>query len=319
MDFGPDGMLYIAAGDGGSGGDPGNRAQDVGQLLGKILRIDVDEDDFPADPDRNYAVPAGNPFASGGGAGEIWAYGLRNPWRNSFDALTGDLYIADVGQNTREEINFQPAATGGSNYGWKVMEGTLCFNDSVASNPPCFDAALEPPIHEYGHGGAPDGGFSVTGGFVYRGPIASLQGLYFFADFVSDQIWSFRFNGMDLSEFTNWTQQLSPNLGSLNNIVSFAEDALLNLYLVDLDGGLYKFSTASHQCSGSIVVLMDRVFAPTTITACEATHSITAGPGVVVETGADLSFNAQTVVLRPGFEAQNGSAFRATTFSYIVP
>jgi hypothetical protein len=238
--FGPDGYLYICAGDGGAGNDPGNRAQDVtNQRLGKILRIDVNGDDFPADPLRNYAVPPTNPFVGIEGDDEIWAYGLRNPWRASFDRLTGDLYIADVGQNQREEVNFQPASsTGGENYGWRVMEGFRCNipGDSL----PCNDPSFVMPIHDYPHSGPPDGGFSITGGYVYRGPITALQGVYFFADFVTEQIWSFRYDGVNLTDFTNRTQDLAPDVGAVNSVSSFGEDAEGNLYIVDLGGEVFR-------------------------------------------------------------------------------
>lgn len=243
--FGPDGYFYICAGDGGSGNDPGNRAQDItNQHLGKIMRVDVHGDDFPADPLRNYAIPATNPFVGITGDDEIWAYGLRNPWRASFDRLTGDFYIADVGQNQREEINFQPAeSTGGENYGWRVMEGFRCniSNDSL----PCNDPSFVPPIHDYSHSGAPNGGQSISGGYVYRGPVAGLQGIYFFADYVSSQIWSFRYDGVSKTEFTNRTEELTPDVGSINNISSFGEDAVGNLYIVDLDGEIFKITCES--------------------------------------------------------------------------
>jgi glucose/arabinose dehydrogenase len=237
LGFGPDGFLYIAAGDGGSGNDPGNRAQDItDQRLGKILRIDVNGDDFPADQTRNYAIPSDNPFVGTTGDDEIWAYGLRNPWRPSFDRLTGDLYIADVGQNQVEEINFQPASSrGGENYGWRVMEGTRC---NISNDPlPCNSPSFMPPIHEYTHSGPPDGGFSITGGYVYRGPIVPLQGIYFFADYVSNQIWSFRFDGANKTDFINRTAELSADAGTVRSISSFGEDTLGNLYITNLDDG----------------------------------------------------------------------------------
>ncbi len=240
LGFGPDGFLYISTGDGGNANDPGNRAQDItDQRLGKILRIDVNGDDFPVDANRNYAIPNNNPFVGTTGDDEIWAYGLRNPWRPSFDRFTGDFYIADVGQNQREWINFQPASsTGGENYGWRVMEGTRCNfpNDPL----PCNDPSFTPPIHEYLHSGAPDGGNSVTGGYVYRGRITELWGIYFFADYVSNQIWSFRFDGMNKTEFMNRATQLSPDVGSIGSISSFGEDAAGNLYIVDLGGEVFK-------------------------------------------------------------------------------
>lgn len=240
LGFGPDGYLYICAGDGGSGNDPGNRAQDItDQRLGKILRLDINGDDFPADATRNYAIPPDNPFVGTAGDDEIWAYGLRNPWRASFDRLTGDFYIADVGQNQVEEINFQPASsTGGENYGWRVMEGTRC---NIPNDPlPCSDPSFTPPIHEYLHSGGLDGGQSISGGYVYRGPIREIQGTYFFADYVSSQIWSFRFDGANKTDFVNRTAELSPDAGSIESISSFGEDVAGNLYIVDLGGEIFK-------------------------------------------------------------------------------
>jgi glucose/arabinose dehydrogenase len=176
LQFGPDGYLYIGMGDGGSAGDPGNRAQDLGQLLGKLLRIDVNS----AAP----YIPPTNPFVGTPGArGEIWARGLRNPWRFSFDRLTGDLFIADVGQSSREEVDFQPAnSTGGQNYGWRRMEGTACFNPSSG----CNDGSLTLPIIEYDH----SQGCSITGGYRYRGTGSpSLFATYLFGDLCSGRIW----------------------------------------------------------------------------------------------------------------------------------
>jgi glucose/arabinose dehydrogenase len=235
--FGPDGYLYIASGDGGSSNDPGNRAQTItDMLLGKMLRIDVDGDDFPDDDERNYAVPPSNPFVGGAGDDEIWAFGLRNPWRSSFDRATGDLYIADVGQSAREEVNFQPAGSpGGENYGWRCMEGTRCTGLSGCT---CNDTALTMPIHEYSH----DFGCSITGGYVYRGAEAPhLRGTYFFADFCSSEIWSFRFDGQDKTDFQNRTAELAPrDGGAINSIASFGEDARGELYIVDLGGSVFR-------------------------------------------------------------------------------
>jgi glucose/arabinose dehydrogenase len=243
--FGPDGYLYIGAGDGGSGNDPSNNAQDVtNNLLGKILRIDVDGDDFPGDPERTYAVPPDNPFVGIAGDDEIWVYGLRNPWRASFDRTTGDLYIGDVGQSGREEVNFQSAqSVGGENYGWRIMEGTRCNIDTDLIA--CDSASLTPPIHEYAQGGAPDGGCSIIGGFVYRGPISELAGLYIFGDFCSSQIWSLRYDGADVTEFANCTADITPDIGSIDGISSFGEDDVGNLYVVDLDGELFVLASPS--------------------------------------------------------------------------
>ena len=237
--FGPDGYLYISTGDGGSGDDPGNRAQDItNQLLGKILRIDINRDQFPADAQRNYAVPSSNPFVGRAGDDEIWAYGLRNPWRMSFDRETGDLYIGDVGQRAREEISFQPAASeGGENYGWRVMEGFRCFDNSqTGSNPPCGHTSLVPPLHDYPR----SSGFSVTGGYVYRGPIDELDGKYFFADYGSARIWSIEHDGTTVTEFLEWTDTFVPDVGQIDEISAFGEDAFGNLYVVDLGGEVFK-------------------------------------------------------------------------------
>jgi glucose/arabinose dehydrogenase len=186
MAFGPDGYLYIGMGDGGDGHDPGERAENLTTLLGKMLRIDVSGED--------YAVPSDNPFSPASGAKtEIWAYGLRNPWKFSFDRLTGDLYIADVGQQYFEEINFQPASsTGGENYGWDTLEGFHCHEPAQG----CEAEGTVLPIIEYDH----SEGVSVTGGYVYRGSqLPSLQGKYFFADFGSGTIWVAQSNGGEWS------------------------------------------------------------------------------------------------------------------------
>ncbi len=204
--FGPDGYLYIAMGDGASGND---YSQDItNNLLGKMLRLDVDGDDFPEDPTKNYGIPADNPFVGVEGDDEIWAYGLRNPWRNAFDRQTGDLYIADVGSSDWEEINFQSAASsGGENYGWWCMEADVCTGWGGCT---CFDESLTDPIHVYSHAGNPYR-CSITGGEVYRGcAIPGLSGTYFFADFCSEQIWSFRYLGSKLTELTDRTFELDP-------------------------------------------------------------------------------------------------------------
>lgn len=210
--FGPDGYLYIGMGDGGAADDPEERGQDRQELLGKMLRIDVNQ--LP------YTIPAGNPFANSDDTRpEIWALGLRNPWRFSFDHLTGDLYIADVGQGDYEEINFQPASSrGGENYGWNVMEGNHCFQGQNC-NPDPFSL----PITEYTHN---EGGCSVTGGYVYRGSrYSQLAGNYFFGDYCTGTIWSLYHapNGQ-------WLENLVLQSGLI--IASFGQDAAGELYLV---------------------------------------------------------------------------------------
>ena len=225
MAFGPDGYLYIALGDGGSGGDPGNRAQDSTTVLGKILRIDVD---VPA----GYAIPPTNPFVGRPNwREEIWDLGLRNPWRFSFDRLTGDIYIGDVGQGTWEEIDFELAATGGQNFGWRRKEGDHCYNPSMNCE---VGFTLVDPIEEYSH----SFGCSVTGGYVYRGcAIPDLQGTYFYGDFCSGRVWSFKYDGITLTDSTERTGELNP--GTLS-ISSFGEDWNGELYIVHYGGTLYK-------------------------------------------------------------------------------
>lgn len=221
LKFGPDGFLYITMGDGGSGGDPLNSGQNRQSLLGKILRIDVDVD-FGL-----YKVPPDNPFVGDNAyLPEIWSLGWRNPWRFSFDRLTGDMWVADVGQNQREEINFEASGDGGRNYGWRCYEGSLPYNTN--SCPPA--STFTPPAFEYNN---PALGCSVTGGFVYRGVrFPELEGMYIFADFCSGRWWGTRFNATDssfttvlLSDWTNF------------EYATFGEDVWGELYVSELSGG----------------------------------------------------------------------------------
>jgi len=238
--FGPDGFLYVALGDGGSACDPGQRAQDLNALLGKMLRIDVHGDDFPNDVLRDYAIPPDNPFVGLSGADEVWAYGLRNPWRPSFDRLTGDLWIADVGQNAIEEIDFQPASSaGGENYGWDCKEGTQCASVSGCGSGACdcADPNLVDPIYEYTH----SDDCSITGGYVYRGcAIPDLVGQYFFADFCSARIWTMTYDGLNVT-VQERTAELTPGGGlPIDSITSFGEDAFGELYICDRGGEIFK-------------------------------------------------------------------------------
>ncbi len=227
MEFGPDGYLYIASGDGGSAGDPGNRAQSLTTLLGKLLRIDVD-----GNSNGNYGIPADNPYAGSTSAmEEIWAYGLRNPWRFSFDRSTGDLWIADVGQNAIEEINMVASTVGGVNYGWRCYEGNSPFN---LSGCPTSDAFTF-PIAQYTHTGSGAFKCSITGGYRYRGTAQpSLLGLYFFADFCSDEIGILEQSG------ANWNMTFTPAFTG-NGWTTFGEDINGELYIAGIDSDtVYK-------------------------------------------------------------------------------
>ncbi|HZG47673.1 MAG TPA: PQQ-dependent sugar dehydrogenase [Allosphingosinicella sp.] len=236
--FGPDDNLYIATGDGGGSGDPANNAQNINVLLGKMLRIDPSVDGFPSDPARDYRIPPGNP-PSAGGRPEIWALGLRNPYRASFDAVTGALWIGDVGQGRREEISVMTEQDAGANFGWRVLEGTLVFNGTPT-------AGMVPPVLEYAHGTGPREGRSVTGGYVYRGPIEALQGQYFFGDFISGNIWSVRLRDITLGttlfsdRFILRRSDFTPNAGTIGNISSFGVDQAQNLYIVEFDGEIFR-------------------------------------------------------------------------------
>jgi glucose/arabinose dehydrogenase len=215
--FGPDGFLYLGLGDGGG---PGGRGQDLSDLLGSILRIDVRS----GDP---YTVPTDNPFVGQPNArAEVWSYGLRNPWRFTFDRGTGDLYIADVGQGQREEIDVSTPAEGagkGVNYGWNIMEGSQCFGGSG-----CDQAGLTLPVLEYNH----SQGCSITGGYVYRGSaIPALQGHYFYSDFCQRWVRSFRYAGGVATEEASW-----PTLVTGGTIVSFGEDAAGEMYILEAEG-----------------------------------------------------------------------------------
>lgn len=240
LGFGPDGFLYIASGDGGSGNDPNNRAQDVESYMGKILRIDVDRDDYPTDPNRNYGIPSGNPYAGGvSGLDEIWATGLRNPWRCSFDRATGDFWIGDVGQNSREEINFWPAGSpAGPNFGWRVYEGTRSTGFSGGS----AGTNYVTPVFEYDR----NSGYSVTGGYVYRGNgMPFLKGAYLCGDFGTGVLWSLRpsAGGQLISTGLNNVSgaSMTPDQNTFSGrLVSFGEDAAGEIYVVSYAGLIYR-------------------------------------------------------------------------------
>ncbi|HVN80731.1 MAG TPA: PQQ-dependent sugar dehydrogenase [Terriglobia bacterium] len=232
LQFGPDGYLYIGTGDGGSGGDPMGNGQNKNTLLGKILRIDVDQG-------SPYAIPSDNPFVAGGGLPEIWAYGLRNPWRFSFDRLTGSLFAGDVGQALYEEIDL---INRGGNYGWNIMEGYHCYSPSSG----CDTDGLTLPINEYGH----DLGNAVIGGYVYRGrEYPSLNGLYFFGDFGSSRIWC-------LAETNRGTWERTELLRLGKEISAFGEDEDGELYVVGYGGSIYRLASSGSSGPGETRILV---------------------------------------------------------------
>lgn len=246
LEFGPDGYLYISIGDGGSAGDPENRAQDLTNLFGTIIRIDVSNKD-------NYTIPENNPFISNDNAkNEIWHYGLRNVWRFSFDSENGDMYMGDVGQNEWEEINFQPNDhSGGINFGWNILEGNHCYGEN---NKDCNSSNTVLPIFEYPNDAnyvktivgwdQPDmHGCSVTGGYVYRGTNKpELYGRYFFGDYCTGKVWSMKNNSENI-DLINHTDEL---LESMNKsefyLSSFGQDDNQELYLIDYSGDIYSIT-----------------------------------------------------------------------------
>ena len=217
--FGPDGMLYVGMGDGGGSGDPDGHAQNRATLLGAILRIDVRT--------APYVIPPDNPFAGSTTARpEIWAYGLRNPWRFSFDAVDGRIHIADVGQNQWEELNARAADDAPVNYGWPVMEGAHCYSSSD-----CDRTGLALPVHEYSHAD----GCSVTGGYVYRGAaMPGLAGTYFYSDFCTGFLRSYRLSGGIATDHREW------DVGDLGQVLSFGEDAAGEIYVLSRNGSVYR-------------------------------------------------------------------------------
>jgi glucose/arabinose dehydrogenase len=242
--FGPDGYLYMSMGDGGSGGDPDNNAQNLHTLLGKLLRLDVNA---TPPPGQKYVIPSTNPFYGNSDPTikqEIWAYGLRNPWRFSFDRLTGDLYIGDVGQNIEEEVDFQTSSSaGGQNYGWHILEGNLCYNPSTNCIAP---SGYVPPVATYDHGTNDSFGCAITGGYVYRGiQSPSLQGTYFYGDYCSGKVL-----GLIKNPNNTWTYDLITSTSYL--ISSFGQDEQGELYITDyVAGTIYHISAVTFTITGN--------------------------------------------------------------------
>ncbi|MUV13317.1 PQQ-dependent sugar dehydrogenase [Noviluteimonas gilva] len=239
------GFLYIAIGDGGGSGDPDNNGQNPDTWLGKILRIDITRDDFLADDTRNYAIPADNPFRTAGGAPEVWALGLRNPFRASFDfgpfgTGEGGLIIGDVGEDAIEEIDVMvgPDDNQGVNFGWSVREGSQPFKGPDSP-------AYRLPAAEYPHGTGTRAGSTVIGGVVYRGPVESLRGQYLFADFIEGNVWSLPVDELygtvpvTSARFVVRNTSFAPDVGAINNPVAFGTDQVGNVYIADLDGEIF--------------------------------------------------------------------------------
>jgi glucose/arabinose dehydrogenase len=268
LNFGPtDGYLYIGTGDGGSSGDPNNNAQNINSILGKLLRLDINIDDFPSDSTKNYGIPSSNPFAGAtSGADEIWAIGLRNPWRFDFDKLTKDMIIGDVGQNAREEVDFAAAGTGaGNNYGWRCYEGLASYNTAGCAS----QSSYVSPVVDYDHTLSR---CSVTGGFVYRGPeYSTLQGVYLYTDYCSGHFYGIKQNG------AAWDQVLAQQISG-RNISSFGEDSSRRLYAADITNGtIYKVQADS---------LLSDTTAPTVSITAPSDGSTVSGASVVVSASA---------------------------------
>lgn len=240
INFGPDGLLYLGLGDGGSGNDPNNRAQDPQQLFGKMLRIDPSGDDFPGDSDNNYSIPTGNPFVGQAGVrGEIWDFGMRNPFRWSFDGPSGAMIIGDVGQDAFEEFDYEPAGLGGRNYGWRLREG---FHDT-GNGGPAFSMPFKDPFLEIPHPSAE----AIVGGFIYHGTAlpAAMQGRYLLGDYVTNRVWSITIpisggeaQTVSINSANEHTQAIQAGIGSpIGGVVSISPDANGEPIIVELDAG----------------------------------------------------------------------------------
>jgi len=280
MGFGPDGYLYVAQGDGGSGGDPEDRAQAIDSLLGKVLRLDVSG--------SSYTSPPTNPFfGATPGRDEIWAFGLRNPWRPSFDRETGDLVIADVGQSAFEEVN-APTKAAGVNYGWRCFEGNTPFSSSNST--PCTSCSQPGctvfPAYVYDH---MLGRCSITGGYVYRGcAIPDLRGTYFFADYCGKQIYTGHFQGGILADFRERTADLAPSGSTIGNITSFGEDAKGELYIVDQQGQVFKVVPKAQVLEPDMPALRARTALGDTLGSTSPGNALTPGIAAFADPGSRI-------------------------------
>jgi len=292
LKFGPDGYLYIPLGDGGSGGDPQNFSQDPTSLLGSMLRLDITNDDFPGDVERNYAVPLDNPFVGvTTHLDEIWSFGWRNPWRFSFDSATDNMWVADVGQNTREEISFEPAGSaGGGNYGWSCMEG---FYESNFN--PCFPGPLVDPIFDIIRSDA----MSITGGYVYRGmTFPTLAGFYFAADFVTGEWW--RINSEDVTDVTQTSE--------ITLVSTFGTSVSGELYCATIRGEIYRIMDGS-VCPDQLTI----VDHPEDTYSAEQEIVSTA----TVESGRDIRYSSPEILLESNFTVASSGALTANSDSCL--
>ncbi len=300
LEFGPDGYLYIPLGDGGDGGDPGNRAQNPQELLGKLLRIDINS----TSGGNNYAIPPDNPFVGVQTPidyrDEIWALGLRNPWRFSFDRQTGDIWIADVGQGAWEEVNFQPAnSNGGENYGWRCYEGNHTYNTSGCGPMSNYDF----PIFEYPHNPT-TGGNSISGGYVYRGndyPI--LQGWYIVADYSSDNFWLIRPDGVG-----GWDSHIITDVPTVNDVVTFGEDEAGEMYVADLGGQVYSITADYDPCPVDSTLTLN----PYDMDTVSASNNLTTAGEVTIPSNNEVVFRAGSgITLAENFTTQLGAELSA--------
>lgn len=292
LKFGPDGFLYIPLGDGGSGGDPLNHSQNPMSLLGSMLRLDITSDDFPGDQQKNYSIPLDNPYLGvATHLDEIWSFGWRNPWRFSFDRETGDMWVGDVGQNTREEICYEPAGSaGGGNYGWSCREGFY-----EADFNPCFPGPLVDPVFDIIRGDAR----SITGGYVYRGTVfPDFFGLYFAADFATGEWW--RINSQDFSDVVQTTE--------ITSVTTFGTSVNGELYCAAIDGSIYRIMDGG-DCIDQIDITnhTQDIFS-----ADEEIRS-----DAVVEDGRSILYSSPEIFLDGDFEVEISGQFTAQTLNCL--